>query len=144
MSLSDYERATLRLTAFKMLDGWGVTDEKGNFRRWSVSERRERAAEYVSWALSTEVASCTFCGKEASEVERLIAGPASNAICNECVALCADILKERDAALRAEVLRIIEEVKAAKKAAQAGEALGRDPQGLDAKHEHAVAEGDAP
>ena len=36
---------------------------------------------------------CSFCGKGQSEVKRLIAGPGVY-ICNECVALCNDILDE--------------------------------------------------
>lgn len=34
---------------------------------------------------------CSFCGKSHRAVERLIAGP-STFICNECVALCVDVL----------------------------------------------------
>lgn len=37
--------------------------------------------------------SCSFCGKTDRQVERLIAGPGVF-ICNECVALCDDILQE--------------------------------------------------
>ncbi|HTB22940.1 MAG TPA: ATP-dependent Clp protease ATP-binding subunit ClpX [bacterium] len=36
---------------------------------------------------------CTFCNKPEDEVKKLVIGPASN-ICNECIALCADILAE--------------------------------------------------
>jgi|TARA_B100001094_G_scaffold333391_1_gene411371 ATP-dependent Clp protease ATP-binding subunit ClpX len=36
---------------------------------------------------------CSFCGKNQSEVKKLIAGP-SVYICNECVSLCNDIIKE--------------------------------------------------
>src|SRR5690554_5878611 len=36
---------------------------------------------------------CTFCGKSQHEVKKLIAGP-SVFICDECVDLCNDILKE--------------------------------------------------
>jgi len=36
---------------------------------------------------------CSFCGKSQDEVEKLIAGPAVF-ICNECVTLCADILRD--------------------------------------------------
>jgi ATP-dependent Clp protease ATP-binding subunit ClpX len=36
---------------------------------------------------------CSFCGKSQSEVDRLIAGPNAY-ICDECVALCADIIDE--------------------------------------------------
>lgn len=37
--------------------------------------------------------SCSFCGKTDQEVRKLIAGPGVN-ICDECVELCDDILKE--------------------------------------------------
>lgn len=36
---------------------------------------------------------CSFCGKDASQVKRIIAG-ADGYICNECVELCSDIIKE--------------------------------------------------
>ena len=36
---------------------------------------------------------CSFCGKNQNEVRKLIAGP-SVYICNECVDLCNDIIKE--------------------------------------------------
>lgn len=36
---------------------------------------------------------CSFCGKSQHDVKKLIAGPAVF-VCNECVTLCADILKE--------------------------------------------------
>jgi ATP-dependent Clp protease ATP-binding subunit ClpX len=46
---------------------------------------------------------CSFCGKSAEEVKKLIAGPAVY-ICDECVALCKDIILEEvekeEAALR--------------------------------------------
>ena len=41
---------------------------------------------------------CSFCGKGQDEVQRLIAGPESVYICNECVALCNEILGEEGAA----------------------------------------------
>ena len=34
---------------------------------------------------------CTFCGKSRDMVRMLVAGPANNFICNECVDLCYDI-----------------------------------------------------
>ena len=34
---------------------------------------------------------CSFCGKSANEVDRLIAGPDAF-ICNECIDLCASII----------------------------------------------------
>jgi hypothetical protein len=36
---------------------------------------------------------CSFCGKQHTEVAKLIAGPTAM-ICNECVALCQEILAE--------------------------------------------------
>lgn len=41
--------------------------------------------------------SCSFCGKKQEAVQKLIAGP-DVFICNDCVQLCADILKEDDSA----------------------------------------------
>jgi ATP-dependent Clp protease ATP-binding subunit ClpX len=38
--------------------------------------------------------SCNFCGKSKEQVEKLIVGGDNIAICNECVTLCVDILKE--------------------------------------------------
>jgi len=34
---------------------------------------------------------CSFCGKKQSDVGRIVAGPTVG-ICNECVALCIDVL----------------------------------------------------
>ena len=36
---------------------------------------------------------CSFCGKSQHEVKKLIAGP-SVFICDECIDLCTDIIKE--------------------------------------------------
>ena len=38
---------------------------------------------------------CSFCGKSQHEVRKLIAGP-TVFICNECVELCMDIIREED------------------------------------------------
>jgi late competence protein required for DNA uptake (superfamily II DNA/RNA helicase) len=37
---------------------------------------------------------CSFCGKTQQEVSKLIAGPGTY-ICNECVALCNEIIAEK-------------------------------------------------
>lgn len=39
---------------------------------------------------------CSFCGKASHEVKRIIAGPEDTYICNECVALCEEIIEEED------------------------------------------------
>ncbi len=40
---------------------------------------------------------CSFCGKPKSMVGKLIAGPEGFFICNECIAICQDVLKEDEA-----------------------------------------------
>ena len=37
---------------------------------------------------------CSFCGKSQDQVRRLIAGPGSVYICDECVELCREIIDE--------------------------------------------------
>ena len=46
--------------------------------------RRNRTQQYV----------CSFCGKSQEQVRRLIAGPGSVYICDECVELCHEIVEE--------------------------------------------------
>jgi len=45
------------------------------------------------------VAICSFCAKVSTEVERLIKAPADTPgtafICNECVAICVEVLAEQ-------------------------------------------------
>ncbi|MFG2074722.1 ATP-dependent Clp protease ATP-binding subunit ClpX [Nonomuraea maritima] len=41
---------------------------------------------------------CSFCDKAQDEVRRLIAGPASVCICDECVGVCKELMAEEDAA----------------------------------------------
>jgi ATP-dependent Clp protease ATP-binding subunit ClpX len=45
----------------------------------------------------TKQPACSFCGKLKTEVQKLIAGP-SVFVCNECVALCNDIIHQDEAA----------------------------------------------
>ena len=58
--------------------------------------------------------SCSFCGKGQDEVQRLIAGP-DVYICNECIALCDDILKNdnRKEDLDSSDIPLPQEIKAA-------------------------------
>jgi DNA-binding transcriptional MerR regulator len=39
---------------------------------------------------------CSFCNKESAEVRRMIAGPGGVIICNECVALCNEIIDREE------------------------------------------------
>jgi len=41
----------------------------------------------------SDIIHCSFCGKSQKDVKKLIAGPGSY-ICDECVALCAEIISE--------------------------------------------------
>jgi len=43
---------------------------------------------------STPLLRCSFCGKDQSEVRKLIAGPTVY-ICDECIDLCNDIIAEK-------------------------------------------------
>lgn len=40
---------------------------------------------------------CSFCGKNNAEVRRMIAGPKGVFICNECIALCNEIIAKEEA-----------------------------------------------
>ena len=42
-----------------------------------------------------QVPCCSFCGKSADEVRKLIAGPGVN-ICDECVGLCVQIVDDAE------------------------------------------------
>lgn len=52
-----------------------------------------------AWSLLTgrgdNAVACSFCGSNRNQVEYVIAGPGSAAICNRCVFLCNGILLER-------------------------------------------------
>src|SRR5439155_8256768 len=39
---------------------------------------------------------CSFCGKSQEDVRRLVAGPGSVYICDECVELCREIIDEEE------------------------------------------------
>lgn len=45
-----------------------------------------------------EAIRCSFCGKDRSEVSKLVAGPAGTNICDECVEVCSDIIYEDEQA----------------------------------------------
>ena len=53
------------------------------------------------------VPTCSFCGKTADEVNKLIAGPGVN-ICDECVALCEQIVDDAEFEVAAEELDLSE------------------------------------
>lgn len=49
-------------------------------------------------AMETETQTyvCSFCGKDRSEIGRMIAGPNRVYICNECIALCNEIIEKAE------------------------------------------------
>ena len=49
---------------------------------------------------------CSFCGKDISQVEKLIVGPCGNYICNECIEHCVDILDSEEQAVAAEEIKL--------------------------------------
>ncbi|MBA2678411.1 MAG: hypothetical protein H0U76_08470, partial [Ktedonobacteraceae bacterium] len=40
------------------------------------------------------MARCSFCGRHTSEVKRMVAGPGAAYICDDCLQLCNDILRD--------------------------------------------------
>ena len=64
------------------------------FDNWNIlAAGIEAAKPAAAGPAGPEPLCCSFCGKSQHEVATLIAGPASH-ICNECVALCTDIIDE--------------------------------------------------
>ena len=63
----------------------------------SVTTKRERRQLRRAGLLPRprELLSCSFCGKERKDVNRLVAGP-DVYICDECVALCVEILETEE------------------------------------------------
>lgn len=48
--------------------------------------------------VSNSVLTCSFCGKNKREVKHLIVGPHPTCICNECISLSVDMIRELDPA----------------------------------------------
>ncbi len=52
---------------------------------------------------------CSFCGKSQHEVKKLIAGP-SVFICDECIELCNDIIRDEAPGAEAQTYGLIDQV----------------------------------
>lgn len=104
-------RARMPRSAMTGFEDWlaRVTSNRGHVAMSDDDEAKDRFAQLRSRARELEVAAerlksgksdggpfCSFCGKEKSEVKELIAGP-NVFICDECVALCNDILAGKNA-----------------------------------------------
>jgi len=61
---------------------------------WCISIRKDQSM--TSETTETTTYQCSFCGKDNTSVERMIAGPHRVYICNECVALCNAIIAEEE------------------------------------------------
>jgi ATP-dependent Clp protease ATP-binding subunit ClpX len=67
---------------------------------------------------NTGALSCSFCGKSQNEVKKLIAGPSSVYICNECIDICIEIISDdaqREAAAGSPIKKSANEGKGKKK-----------------------------
>ena len=60
-----------------------------------VARDKAETAEAAGGSLPTKTLYCSFCFKSQHEVKKLISGPASIFICDECVGLCNEIIADR-------------------------------------------------
>ena len=60
-----------------------------------IERRTERRMSKVGTSDSKNTLYCSFCGKSQHEVRKLIAGP-TVFICDECVELCMEIIREEN------------------------------------------------
>src|SRR4051794_32952535 len=60
-----------------------------------IERRTETRMSKVGTSDSKNTLYCSFCGKSQHEVRKLIAGP-TVFICDECVELCMDIIREEN------------------------------------------------
>ena len=63
-------------------------------RLWIVYRPAPAPGELVTDTAKPQRTRCSFCGKDAREVVRMIAGPGGVHICNECVRLCRNIISD--------------------------------------------------
>jgi ClpX C4-type zinc finger len=61
----------------------------------AATNNKEPAHAAASGSLPTKTLYCSFCFKSQHEVKKLISGPANIFICDECVALCNEIIAGR-------------------------------------------------
>jgi ATP-dependent Clp protease ATP-binding subunit ClpX len=61
----------------------------------AVRDEAETAQAAAGGSLPTKTLYCSFCFKSQHEVRRLISGPGSIFICDECVDLCNEIIADR-------------------------------------------------
>jgi DNA-binding transcriptional MerR regulator len=59
-----------------------------------LDQEYARSAKEQRMASESQPQRCSFCAKTAPDVEQMIAGPDNAIICNECIALCNQILAD--------------------------------------------------
>jgi ClpX C4-type zinc finger/Glyoxalase superfamily protein len=78
-------------------DNWNVLSAKIEAAEPAASDERELSVVASrAPAPPPKTLYCSFCGKSQHEVRKLIEGPASLFICDECVELCIDIVEPDD------------------------------------------------
>jgi len=63
---------------------------------YSIVEKAQKYDSLIKFPNSTKEVCCSFCGKSQGLVEKLVAASPGIAICNECIELCVEIIKEED------------------------------------------------
>jgi len=61
----------------------------------AAGDKAETAQAAAGGSLPTKTLYCSFCFKSQHEVKKLISGPGSIFICDECVDLCNEIMADR-------------------------------------------------
>lgn len=97
----------------------------------SISIRKEGLVPSSPSSSSAVIASCSFCGKDNTLLEKLIAGPGVY-ICNECVGLCNDILTTTMTAEEAASARAAFENRAAPEILEILPAIARNADSVEA------------
>ena len=87
LAMSEGEASWRSIEEFVALADRDEPTDPDGFRRWLEGVPFQRLAD-----LASATRRCAFCEKTSAEVAKLIMGPAVG-ICNECVALCADIIE---------------------------------------------------
>jgi hypothetical protein len=75
-------------------DNWNILSAKIEVAQPRVTDGR--ASPPAGTQAPATTLYCTFCAKSQHDVRKLIAGPSSTYICDECVVLCNDIIEGED------------------------------------------------
>ena len=76
-------------------DNWNILSAKIEATEPPASDVRPVSAAARNEPAPPKTLYCSFCGKSQHEVRKLIRGPASLFICDECVDLCTEIVEDK-------------------------------------------------